>query len=76
MAVEEQVAVVYAGVRGLLDKIDPSKIVKFEHEFVQHLCSSQQEVLKDIRDKGMISEETDAKLKEIVISFLAGFDKS
>ena len=30
MAIEEQVAVIYAGVRGHLDKLDPSKIVAFE----------------------------------------------
>lgn len=30
MAIEDQVAVIYAGVKGHLDKIDPSKITKFE----------------------------------------------
>uniref|UniRef100_A0A3Q3SJK6 ATP synthase subunit alpha n=1 Tax=Mastacembelus armatus TaxID=205130 RepID=A0A3Q3SJK6_9TELE len=30
MAIEEQVAVIYAGVRGHLDKMEPSKITKFE----------------------------------------------
>lgn len=30
MAIEDQVAVIYAGVKGHLDKLDPSKITKFE----------------------------------------------
>merc|ERR1712079_42688 len=30
MAIEEQVAVIYCGVRGFLDKIDPAKITAFE----------------------------------------------
>ena len=30
MPIEEQVSVIYAGVRGHLDKLDPSKITKFE----------------------------------------------
>lgn len=30
MAIEEQVTVIYAGVKGYLDKIDPSYITKFE----------------------------------------------
>lgn len=30
MAIEEQVTVIYAGVKGYLDKIDPSQITKFE----------------------------------------------
>lgn len=37
MAIEEQVAVIYCGVRGHLDKLDPSKITTFEKEFLQHI---------------------------------------
>lgn len=37
MAIEEQVAVIYCGVRGHLDKLDPSKITAFEKEFSQHI---------------------------------------
>jgi len=73
MAVEEQVAVVYAGVRGHLDKVDPSRITTFEKEFLAHLRSSQQEVLKTIREAGKIDPATDAQLKKIVTDFLAGF---
>jgi len=73
MAVEEQVAVVFAGVRGHLDKVDPSRITAFEKEFLAHLRSSQQEVLKTIRDAGQIEPATEAQLKKIVIDFLAGF---
>lgn len=37
MAIEEQVAVIYCGVRGHLDKVDPAKITVFEKEFSQHV---------------------------------------
>jgi hypothetical protein len=37
MAIEEQVAVIYCGVRGHLDKLDPSKITAFEKDFLQHI---------------------------------------
>jgi F-type H+-transporting ATPase subunit alpha len=37
MAIEDQVAVVYCGVRGHLDKVDPTKITTFEKEFLQHI---------------------------------------
>lgn len=73
MAIEEQVAVIYAGVKGHLDKLDPSKITAFEEAFLKHICSSHQDLLNDIREKGQISEETDNKLKGIVTSFLSGF---
>ncbi|XP_032278697.1 ATP synthase subunit alpha, mitochondrial [Phoca vitulina] len=74
MAIEEQVAVIYAGVRGYLDKLEPSKITKFEHAFLAHVISQHQALLGNIRTDGKISEQSDAKLKEIVTNFLAGFE--
>lgn len=49
MAIEEQVTVIYAGVRGHLDKMDPSKITKFESAFLQHVLSQHQDLLSAIR---------------------------
>lgn len=74
MAIEEQVAVIYAGVRGYLDKLEPSKITKFESAFLSHVVSQHQSLLGNIRSDGKISEQSDAKLKEIVTNFLAGFE--
>lgn len=37
MAIEEQVAVIYCGVRGHLDKVDPSKITVFEKQFSEYI---------------------------------------
>ncbi|XP_020841419.1 ATP synthase F(1) complex subunit alpha, mitochondrial [Phascolarctos cinereus] len=74
MAIEEQVAVIYAGVRGYLDKLEPSKITKFESAFLAHVISQHQSLLSNIRTDGKISEQSDAKLKEIVTNFLAGFE--
>lgn len=37
MAIEEQVAVIYCGVRGYLDKMEPTKITAFEKEFLAHI---------------------------------------
>ena len=70
MAIEEQVAVIYVGVRGYLDKLEPSKITKFENAFLPHVII----LLGKTRTDGKFSEETDAKLKEIVTNFLAGFE--
>ena len=68
-----QVTVIYAGVKGHLDKLDPSKITKFEREYLAHIRSTQTELLKTIREEGQISPASDAKLKELVTSFLASF---
>lgn len=68
-----QVAVIYCGVRGHLDKMDPSKITKFEKEFLQHIKTSEQGLLDGIAKDGQISEAADAKLKDIVQKFMSTF---
>lgn len=73
MAIEEQVAVIYTGVRGHLDKLDPSQINRFEREFLTHICSSHKDLLKTIATEGKISDDTDAKLKKLVTEFMASF---
>ena len=49
MAIEEQVTVIYAGVRGYLDKMEPSKITRFESAFLQHVLSQHTDLLGAIR---------------------------
>ena len=73
MDVSEQVAVIYAGARGYLDKLEPSTITKFEQAFLKHIKSSHQALLDTIRTEGQISESTENQLKDIVVNFLAGF---
>lgn len=73
MAIEEQVAVIYCGVRGYLDKLDPAKITRFEKEFLAHIKASEKALLEDIAKEGKITDATDAKLKAVVQNFLASF---
>ena len=70
MAAEEQVAVVYAGVRGFLDKVQTSEISKFEQRFLEHLKTRHPEILANIRTQGQLSKETDEKLKAILEEFI------
>jgi F-type H+-transporting ATPase subunit alpha len=76
MAIEEQVAVIYAGVKGHLDKLDPSKITKFEKEFLPHVRAQHLDLLNTIREEGKISDEVDARLKDIVQKFVASFQSA
>ncbi|KAK6630164.1 hypothetical protein RUM44_005720 [Polyplax serrata] len=73
MAIEEQVAVIYCGVRGHLDKLDPSKITAFEKDFLAHIKSSHSDLLATIAKENKISEDVDAKLKKIVTDFIGSF---
>ncbi|XP_040053562.1 ATP synthase F(1) complex subunit alpha, mitochondrial [Gasterosteus aculeatus] len=74
MAIEEQVTVIYAGVRGHLDKMEPSKITRFEKAFLQHVLSQHKDLLAAIKADGQISVASDAKLKQIVLDFLSSFE--
>merc|ERR1712218_299824 len=66
MPIEDQVAVIYCGVRGFLDKVEPSKITAFEAAFIEHVKGSHQGLLDQIRTDGTLSADSDAKLNEIV----------
>lgn len=76
MAIEDQVVVVYTGVRGFLDKLDPSKIGKYEKEFLAHMKASHQDILDSIAKEGKITDPIDARLKKIVTDFSASFSAS
>merc|ERR1711993_44407 len=73
MAIEEQVAAIYCGVRGYLDKIDTSEIGKFEKQFLAHVRATQRPLLDQIGKDGHLSEASDAALKKVVTDFMASF---
>jgi F-type H+-transporting ATPase subunit alpha len=68
LSVEEQVAVVYAGTRGYLDRIATNQVRRFESELLAHLHGKHQGLLDKIRiEKDLKNVEDDLK------SVLAGF---
>jgi len=75
MDITEQVATIYAGVRGHLDKLEPAKVTAFEAAFVQHIRTAHTDLLAQITKDGKLTDETEGKLKDLVVSFVAGFDK-
>merc|ERR1719491_1424713 len=60
MAIEEQVAVIFCGVRGFLDKIDPSKITDFEKKFLDHVLATQRPLLDAIAKDGQLTPDSKA----------------
>lgn len=71
--VEEQCAVIYAGVRGLIDEIPVEDIRRFEQEFLAYLHRDHQAILKDIKKARAISEKTENDLQSAVKSFKDNF---
>ena len=62
--VEEQVAVIYCGVNGLLEKVPIDKVAEFEKLFVQYLHAKHQADVLDVLKSGKIDDEVKAKLAE------------
>jgi len=73
MAIQEQVAVIYCGVRGFLDKVDPSKITDFEKKFMEHIKATQGPLLDQIAKDGHLSEASDKALNAVVKDFMANY---
>jgi len=60
---EEQVAVIYAGVKGYLDKLAVNQVGKFEQGLLAHMRSEGKDVLEAIRTEQKLSDEIEEKLK-------------
>ncbi|KAL0092616.1 ATP synthase subunit alpha [Phycomyces blakesleeanus] len=65
LSIEVQVPIVFAGVNGFLDKLPVGKVVDWEKDFVSYVKTQHQAELDEIRTKGVISKELDAKLRNI-----------
>ena len=70
MTAEEQVCVLYAGVRGFLDKVQTSEIGKFEKLFLEHLKSKSPHIIEAIRVEKQLSDKTNAELRSILEEFI------
>ena len=69
MSAEKEVAILFAGSNGFLDKWPESAILDYEKQMLEFLTSKYADILADIKEKGDISEETDGKLKKALEEF-------
>ncbi|EKX73389.1 ATP synthase alpha chain subunit, putative [Theileria equi strain WA] len=69
-----QVCIIYGGVNGLLDKIDPKDVMKFEALFIDHLNTQQADLLKKIEEGGQLTPELEARLKQVIENFISSSD--
>ncbi len=70
---EEQVAVIFAGVNGYLDKIAVNQVGKFEQGLLSYLHSEGKAILDAIRTEKAISDDTKSKLKGALDTFAKNF---
>ena len=65
MLVEEQVAVVFCGVNGLLERVPLDKVAEFEKLFLQLLHAKHQADVLDVLKAGVINDDVTEKLKAV-----------
>ncbi len=62
--VEEQIAVIYCGVNGLLESVPMDKVPEFEQLLIQYLHAKHQTDVLDVLKSGKIDDDVMAKLKD------------
>jgi F-type H+-transporting ATPase subunit alpha len=73
--VEEQVVAIYAGVNGYLDSIPVVDVPRFLDELRDHM-RAEETILKEIREKGDLSDELRERLDKELERFVKGFKTS
>jgi F-type H+-transporting ATPase subunit alpha len=72
LAVEDQVAVVYAATNGFLDRIDADRVGEFHKALVERLHADAADTLKKIKE-GDWSDETQSALRSSIEQFVDDF---
>ena len=72
MKVEEQIAIIYCGVKGLLNDVSVDKIKQCEEELISFMNKNHSQTLQDLK-AGKLTEEItssiEAALKEVLKNF-------
>lgn len=73
MSLENQVMALFAGVNGFVDHVPVDRVKAWENAFLRYMESSHPDIGKDIQEKKLITPETEARLREAIQGFNAGW---
>jgi len=73
LTMQEQVVIIFAGVKGYLDRIDVSSVREFEVAWLAFLKGSHNSILEAIYFEQELSASNEAKLHELCDSFTSSF---
>ncbi|EFL89598.1 F0F1 ATP synthase subunit alpha [Ahrensia sp. R2A130] len=74
LQMEEQVAVLFAGVNGYLDKLPVNRVGAFETGLLQSMHTDHADLMSEIADKKALSDDMTARLKSAIDAFAKGFE--
>ncbi|MGH1377470.1 MAG: F0F1 ATP synthase subunit alpha [Alphaproteobacteria bacterium] len=73
LAVEEQVAVIFAGTNGYLDEVDLDQVEVYEQRLLDSLRSAGSEILAKIREDKKLNDDSESSLKAFLGDFTNSF---
>lgn len=74
--VEKQVISVFVGTQGFLETVPVKDVKRFEKEFLEYVELKNPDILSELLDTKILSDEITDKLKKSVTEFLGKFKKS
>lgn len=73
LTVEDQVVIIYLGVRGFLDKIEVENISIFEQNWLSFIKANHSYILSEISNKKSFSKELEANLNKLASQFTQNY---
>jgi proton translocating ATP synthase F1 alpha subunit len=73
LSIEDQIIIIFIGVKGFLDKIEINKILVFQKDWLNFIKKNYSEILKEILVKKEFSKELDKKLYILAKNFTKNY---
>jgi proton translocating ATP synthase F1 alpha subunit len=71
--VEDQIVIIFLGVKGYLDRIEVKQISEFEISWLNFIKDKHSDILTEIATKKVISKELETKLRSLAADFVKKF---
>jgi F-type H+-transporting ATPase subunit alpha len=68
LSVAEQVALVYAGINGLLDDLEVTQVKPFCSNLIQYLAAAKPEYSQEVQTSGKFSDNAESLIKEAIVN--------
>lgn len=75
MAVDQQVVILYSAINGFIDDLPVDRIKEFEVRFIEYLSAEAPEIGEYIKSQGVLSDEMEGKLRNVITDFKKIFVK-
>jgi len=73
MSAEKQVMILFAGAFGYLDEVPVDSVSEYEKQMLEFVGTKHPEILKEIKDKAIINEELEERMKKALDRFKGMF---